>query len=66
MIYYKGEYINLIREKIKNDFPNVWKRKDAKEIGKIAADIILEEMIKPSIVKMGIKFDVFFKESSLK
>ncbi len=54
---YKGEYINELRKKVKgNDF---------KKIGEQSAKIILEKMIKPSVKKMGIKFDIWFSEKSL-
>ncbi len=54
---YKGKYIDDLKEKVKG--------KDADDIGKKAAKIILEKMIKPSIKKMGIKFDVWFSETNL-
>lgn len=54
---YKGEYINELRKKIKGN--------DPEKVGAEAGKIILEKMIKPSIKKMGIKFDVWFSETSL-
>jgi len=54
---YKGKYINTLHERIKGDGPE--------KVGEKAAKIILEEMIKPIIKKMGIKFDVWFSEKSL-
>lgn len=54
---YKGDYINNLRKKIKGKNPD--------KIGEAAAKAILKEMIKPSIKKMGIKFDVWFSEKSL-
>ena len=54
---YKGSYIEALRKRIKEN--------DPEKAGKKAAKIILEEMIKPSIRKMGIKFDTFFYESEL-
>jgi len=54
---YKGPYIEELRKK------NLGSNLD--EVGKKAAKIILEEMIKPSIKKMGIKFDNWFYESDL-
>lgn len=54
---YKGEYIGGLRKRIKGDNPE--------KIGEEAAKIILEEMVKPSIKKMGISFDVWFSEKSM-
>jgi len=54
---YKGDYIFDLRKKVKGDNPE--------KVGEQAAKIILEEMIKPSTKKMGIKFDVWFSEKSL-
>lgn len=54
---YKGKYIDELRKKIKGKKPE--------DVGKKAAKEILEKMIKPSVKKMGIKFDVWFSEASL-
>jgi len=54
---YKGDYIEKLKKRIKENNPE--------KAGEKAAKIILDEMIKPSIKKMGIKFDVFFSEKSL-
>jgi arginyl-tRNA synthetase len=54
---YKGKYINDLRKKIKG--------KDPDRVGQKAAKIILKELIRPSVKKMGIKFDVWFSEKSL-
>jgi len=54
---YKGRYIEELRKKIKGD--------DALEVGEKAAEVILEEMIKPAVAKMGIRFDKWFSEKSL-
>lgn len=54
---YKGEYIDNLRKRIKGDGPN--------EVGQKAAKIIFEEMIKPSVKRMGINFDVWFSEKEL-
>ncbi len=54
---YKRKYIKELRKKIKGDNPE--------EVGDKAVKIILKEMIKSSIEKMGIKFDVWFSEKSL-
>lgn len=54
---YKGEYIIGLRNKIKGDNPE--------EAGEKAAKVILEKMIKPSVKKMGVKFDKWFSEKTL-
>lgn len=54
---YKGEYIDELRKKVKGNNPD--------DVGKKAAKIILDKMIKPSVKKMGIKFDKWFSESGL-
>jgi arginyl-tRNA synthetase len=54
---YKGEYILQLQKKIKGKTPE--------SVGEKAAKEILNKMIKPSIKKMGIGFDVWFSENSL-
>jgi len=54
---YKGKYIEELRNRIKG--------KDPDKVGQKAAKIILKEMIKPSVKRMGIKFDKWFSEKSL-
>jgi arginyl-tRNA synthetase len=54
---YKGEYIDALAKQIKG--------KNPEDIGKKSAEVILEKMIKPSVKKMGIKFDTWFSETSL-
>ncbi|MDO8486649.1 MAG: arginine--tRNA ligase [Candidatus Staskawiczbacteria bacterium] len=54
---YKGEYINDLRKKFEGS--------DFKKIGEKSAKIILDKMIKPSLKKMGIGFDIWFSEKSL-
>jgi arginyl-tRNA synthetase len=54
---YKGEYINELSKKVSGTDPF--------EVGQAAAKIILEEIIKPSMQKMGIAFDNYFLEKSL-
>lgn len=54
---YRGKYIDDLNKKVKS--------KDPEKAGEQAAKVILEKMIKPSIKKMGIKFDVWFSEKSL-
>lgn len=56
-IVYRGEYINDLRKKISGD--------NALKAGEKAAKIILGTMIKCSVKKMGIKFDVWFSEKGL-
>jgi len=54
---YKGDYIRDLSKKVKS--------KTAKMAGKEAAKIIIKEMVKPAIKKMGIKFDNYACESDL-
>ncbi len=54
---YKGKYIDDLRSRIKGG--------DPEKVGEEGAKIILEKMIKPSIKKMGIKFDIWFSEKGL-
>ena len=54
---YSGEYIDKLRKRIKE--------RDPYKAGKIASRIIMEEMIKKTIKKMGIKYDDWFRESKL-
>ncbi|MDD5144537.1 MAG: arginine--tRNA ligase [Candidatus Pacebacteria bacterium] len=54
---YQGPYIEELKKKIKGN--------SVEDVGKRAAKVILEEMIKPSVRKMGIDFDVWFSESNL-
>lgn len=54
---YKGEYIENLRKKIKD--------KDPSRVGEKAAQLIIKELIKPSVEKMGINFDVWFSEKKL-
>ena len=57
---YSGDYIADIKNKIENI-----KNKDAKLVGEEGVKIILNEIIKPSMEKFGIKFDNYFSEKSL-
>jgi len=59
---YKGEYIEKLRNQL---LKNKKTPPTFKEAGERAAKIILEKMIKPSIKKMGIKFDKWFFEETL-
>ena len=54
---YKGEYIDKLKERIKE--------KDPYKAGKRGAEIIMNEMIKKTVKNMGIHFDEWFKESEL-
>ena len=54
---YQGEYINELRKKVKGNNPE--------KVGKKAGKIILKKMIKPSVKKMGIRFDKWFSETTL-
>jgi len=54
---YKGDYIDLLNERIEE--------KDPKEAGEKAAKIILEEMIKETVEKLGISYDEWFSEKRL-
>jgi arginyl-tRNA synthetase len=54
---YQGAYIEELRKKLKGDEPE--------KIGQRAVKIILKEMIKPSVERMGVKFDNWFCESAL-
>jgi arginyl-tRNA synthetase len=70
---YSGEYIEEIREKLKTNQSSAFPfRRDvgipqnqAFEIGEAGVKIILEEIIKPSMEKFGIKFDNYFSEKEL-
>jgi arginyl-tRNA synthetase len=54
---YKGDYIDKLHKKIKE--------KDPFEVGQWAAHEIVENIIKPSMEKLGIKFDQYFFEKKL-
>ena len=54
---YKGDYINKLNKKIKE--------KDPYKAGEKAAKIIIKEIIKKTINRMGIKYDEWFSEASL-
>ncbi|MCF7836549.1 arginine--tRNA ligase [Candidatus Gracilibacteria bacterium] len=57
---YQGEYVQELAKK----FPAKIS-KDAKKTGEVFLQILLENEVKPSIEKMGIKFDKFFSEKIL-
>ena len=54
---YRGQYIDELAKRIKE--------KDPVAVGEKASAIIMEEMIKPMLKKIGINFHQFFSESSL-
>lgn len=54
---YKGQYIDELRKIVRGKSPET--------VGEKAAKVVLDKMIKPSIKKMGIKFDIWFSEKSL-
>jgi len=54
---YKGDYIDYLHKKIKE--------KDPYRTGEKAAKIIVEELIKKTMAKLGIKYDEWFSESKL-
>lgn len=58
---YQGGYTKELANKLKNQI----KHKSEEEIGKLAVDLLFEE-IKEDIKKMGIKFDLIVKESDLR
>lgn len=59
---YQGEYIEKWEAEHQKE---VKKYKNPEKIGRIAARDILENLIKPSVSKMKIKFDNWFSEQSL-
>lgn len=54
---YRGDYIDELYKKIKDD--------DVFEVGQKAAQEIVDNIIKPSMEKLGIKFDNYFYEKEL-
>src|SRR3989338_5580540 len=54
---YKGDYIDDLRKEIKGN--------DPEKIGEKGARLLLKKMIKPTVKKMGIKFDIWFSEKKL-
>jgi arginyl-tRNA synthetase len=54
---YSGDYIKEIRKKIEES--------DPKKAGERGVEIILAEIIKPSMEKFGIRFDNYFSEKEL-
>jgi len=64
--FYKGSYILKVAGFLKKKQPvkKIQKMTNS-EVGRIAADLILDHFIKPTIKKMKIGFDEWFFESSL-
>ncbi len=58
---YAGAYITALRERLLEDVT----RADAQAIGEAATKIIIEEIIKPSLVAAHITFDRWFSEKTL-
>lgn len=58
---YKGKYIDELRKRLKPTLIN----NSAQRVGQEAAKIILQEMIKPAVKQMGIKFDAWVSEKKL-
>jgi len=54
---YRGDYIDYLNKKIKGN--------DAFEVGQKAAKIIINEMVKKTVRRMGIKYDEWFSEGTL-
>lgn len=53
---YKGDYIDWLAGQIKE--------KDPYRVGEAAAKLVIEKMIKPTVLKMGIKYDNWLSETS--
>jgi len=56
-VVYKGDYIKELRKEIKINNPE--------KAGAKGAELVLKKMIKPTVKRMGIKFDVWFSEKKL-
>ncbi len=56
---YRGEYIDDLAKRLPKNL------KEPREVGYWAAGMILEEMVKPTCGKLGIKFDNWFSEKTL-
>jgi len=54
---YQGKYIEDLKKRIKGTNPE--------KVGEKGAKLLLREMIKPSVKKMGVDFDIWFSEKSL-
>lgn len=59
--FYVGEYIEALAKKYPEKI-----QEDALATGRIFAEILLETEIKPAVARMGIKFNKWFSEASLR
>jgi len=62
---YSGDYIEEIKSKVKSQKSKLFEEENFREIGIEGVKIILEEIIKPSMEKLGIHFDNYFSEKEL-
>ncbi len=62
---YSGDYIEEVKLKVKSQKSKLFEENNAKEIGQEGLKIIIEDIIKPSMEKFGIKFDNYFSEKEL-
>jgi len=62
---YRGKYIDELKDLIVHYHTAQYGSGKPEEVGQLAAAIIMEESIKKTILKMGIKFDRWFSESAL-
>jgi arginyl-tRNA synthetase len=62
---YSGDYIQELNSKFKIQNSKLLEEKNARAIGEKAAEIVLDDIIKPSMEKFGIKFDNYFSEKKL-
>jgi len=60
--FYQGEYLSKVAEVLKD---KIDKEENLKRIGKIAADYLLENYIKPALQRLRTTFDNYFYETEL-
>lgn len=60
-IQYKGPYIEEIASRYKRDIGS----KSDEELKQLITEHIIDQYIKPAVIKMGIEFDVWFNEKDL-
>lgn len=60
-IQYRGDYIEELAWEFKEELTN----QTDEELKELLTKTILERWIKPAVIKMGIKFDVWFNEADL-
>lgn len=58
--HYQGDYVKRLAEIFKDNLDL-----NPMDLGHLLADYLIDKEIKPSIVKLGIKFDEFYSERSL-